>query len=176
MSIKTMTLRSKLLAMTIVTVVALAVLFSVLLINGKQQMLNDREAKVRNLVESTQGILSYYEKAARDGQMSVEDAKKTAAATIGSMRYDKTEYFWIHDLKDATMIMHPIKPELNGKTLDELKDKGGKQFFHEMNLVVKASGAGFVDYLWPKPGADEGIPKISFVQGFEPWGWVVGSG
>ncbi len=176
MPIKTMTLRAKLLAMTIVTVLALAILFSVLLINGKQQMLNDREDKVRNLVEATLGILSHYDKAARDGQMSVEDAKKTAAATIGSMRYDKTEYFWIHDLKDATMIMHPIKPELIGKQLDELQDKGGKKFFHEMNLVVKASGAGFVDYLWPKPGSDAGVPKISFVQGFEPWGWVVGSG
>jgi methyl-accepting chemotaxis protein len=54
-----MTLRAKLLAMTIVTVLALAILFSVLLINGKQQMLNDREDKVRNLVEATLGILSH---------------------------------------------------------------------------------------------------------------------
>jgi len=171
-----MTLRRKLIAMTAMTVLTLAVLFSVLLINGKQQMLEDREAKVRNLVESINGLLSYYEKATSSGQMPVEEAKKAAAAAIGSMRYDKTEYFWIHDVKDATMIMHPIKPELNGKNLDELKDKGGKRLFHEMNLVVKASGSGFVDYLWPKPGSAEGVPKISFVQGFEPWGWVVGSG
>jgi methyl-accepting chemotaxis protein len=42
--------------------------------------------------------------------------------------------------------------------------------------VVKAKGAGFVDYLWPKPGAEEGVPKISYVMGFQPWGWVIGSG
>ncbi|MBK6357074.1 MAG: methyl-accepting chemotaxis protein [Betaproteobacteria bacterium] len=171
-----MTLRGKLLAMTATTVIALAVLFSALLINGKSQMLEDREAKVRNLVEATQGILSFYEKASRDGQMSVEDAKKAAAAAIGTMRYDKVEYFWIHDARDATMIMHPIKPELNGKNLDQLKDKGGKQLFNEMNRVVKASGSGFVDYLWPKPGSEEGVPKISFVMGFGAWDWVVGSG
>ena len=176
MSNKGMTLRGKLLAMTATTVIALAVLFSALLINGKSQMLEDREAKVRNLVEATQGILSYYEKASRDGQMSVDDAKKAAAAAIGTMRYDKVEYFWIHDARDATMIMHPIKPELNGKNLDQLKDKGGKQLFNEMNRVVKASGSGFVDYLWPKPGSEEGVPKISFVMGFQPWGWVIGSG
>ena len=171
-----MSLRGKLLTMTAITVVALAVLFSALLINGKSQMLEDREAKVRNLVEAAHGILSYYEKAARDGQMSVEDAKKNAASAIGLMRYDKVEYFWVHDARDATMIMHPIKPELNGKNLDQLKDKGGKQFFNEMNRVVKASGSGFVDYLWPKPGSEEGVPKISFVMGFEPWNWVIGSG
>lgn len=176
MSNKGMTLRGKLLAMTATTVIALAVLFSALLINGKSQMLEDREAKVRNLVEATQGILSYYEKASRDGLMPVEDAKKAAAAAIGTMRYDKVEYFWIHDARDATMIMHPIKPELNGKNLDQLKDKGGKQLFNEMNRVVKASGSGFVDYLWPKPGSEEGVPKISFVMGFQPWGWVIGSG
>ena len=45
-----------------------------------------------------------------------------------------------------------------------------------MNRVVKASGSGFVDYLWPKPGSEEGVPKISFVMGFQPWGWVIGSG
>jgi methyl-accepting chemotaxis protein len=171
-----MTLRGKLLTMTAITVVALAVLFSVLLINGKNQMLEDREAKVRNLVEATHGILTFYEKLASDGKISVEDAKKSAAAAIGNMRYDKDEYFWVHDLRDATMIMHPIKPDLIGKNLDELKDKGGKQFFHEMNSVVKASGSGFVEYLWPKPGSEEGVPKISFVMGFEPWNWVVGSG
>jgi len=176
MSSQRMTLRSKLLAMTAITVVALAVLFSALLINGKSQMLEDREAKVRNLVEAAHGILSHFEKAARDGQMSVEDAKKTAAATIGAMRYDKDEYFWIHDARDATMIMHPVKPELNGKNLDQLKDKSGKPFFNEMNRVVKANGSGFVDYLWPKPGSEQGVPKISYVKGFEPWGWVVGSG
>ena len=170
-----MTLRGKLLAMTAITVIALAALFSALLINGKSQMLEDRQAKVRNLVEATHGILAYYEKSARDGQMSVEDAKKFSAAAIRTLRYDKVEYFWINDLQD-TMIMHPIKPDLEGKKLDQIKDKNGKLLFVEFNNIVKAKGSGFVDYLWPKPGAEDGVPKISFVMGFEPWGWVIGSG
>jgi len=170
-----MTLRGKLLAMTAITVIALAVLFSALLINGKSQMLEDREAKVRNLVEATRGVLTFYEKLAHDGKMSVEDAKKNAASAIGMMRYDKVEYFWINDLQD-TMVMHPIKPELEGKKLDQIKDKNGKLLFVEFNNMVKTKGSGFVDYLWPKPGSDEGVPKISFVMGFEPWNWVIGSG
>ena len=31
-------------------------------------------------------------------------------------------------------------------------------------------------YQWPKPGSDKPVDKISYVQGFEPWGWVIGSG
>jgi methyl-accepting chemotaxis protein len=177
MSTTGMSLRGKLIAMTAATMVALAALFSVLLFNGRGQMMEDRQAMVRSVVEAAHGILAYYDKEARDGRMSVDDAKRAAAAAVGTMRYGQSEYFWIHDLQH-TMIMHPIKPELNGKVLDQLKDKSGKLLFTEMNKVVNAQGAGFVDYLWPKPGSgsDEGVAKTSYVMGFQSWGWVIGSG
>ena len=170
-----MTLHGKLLTMTVFTLGALALLFTVLLINGKSQMMEDRQAKVRNLVEVAHATLVHYEQQAREGRISVEEAKLSAAAAVRTMRYDQIEYFWINDLND-TMVMHPIKPELEGKKLDQIKDKNGKFLFVEFNKVVKAQGSGFVDYIWPKPGAEEGIPKISFVKGFAPWGWVIGSG
>ncbi|WP_428827579.1 methyl-accepting chemotaxis protein [Azonexus sp. IMCC34842] len=169
------TLRGKLVAMTTATIVALIVLFAVLLINGKSQMLGDRKDKVRNLVEVAQTTVGHFEKEAREGRISVEDAKKAALDAVRAMRYDKNEYFWINDMNDL-MVMHPIKPDLDGKKLDQLKDKNGKFFFLEFNAMVKSQGSGFVDYLWPKPGSDEGVPKISFVSGFQPWGWVIGSG
>jgi len=43
--------------------------------------------------------------------------------------------------------------------------------------VAQADPAGgFVSYQWPKPGSDQPQDKVSFVKGFTPWGWVVGSG
>lgn len=42
--------------------------------------------------------------------------------------------------------------------------------------VVSANGEGFVNYQWPKPGVDAPQPKVSYVKGYEPWGWIVGSG
>ena len=170
-----MTLRGKLDAMTLGTIAALIVLFTALLINGKSQMLGDRQDKVRNLVEVAHTTVAHFEQEARAGRLSAEDAKMAAMNAVKAMRYDKVEYFWINDLTDL-MVMHPIKPELDGKKLDQLKDKNGKFLFAEFNKVVKAQGAGFVDYLWPKPGSEEGVPKISYVKGFEPWGWVIGSG
>ena len=41
---------------------------------------------------------------------------------------------------------------------------------------MKKDGQGFVDYLWPKPGHDQPVAKVSYVKGYAPWGWVVGSG
>jgi methyl-accepting chemotaxis protein len=168
-------LRSKLIGMTVAAIVALGILFTVLLFNERSQLMSDRQDKVRNLVEVAHSTLTYYEKQARDGKMSVDDAKKAAMGALKEARYDKSEYFWINGLDDM-MIMHPIKPEMDGKMLNQLKDKNGKLLFVEFNTTVKTKGEGFVDYVWPKPGKDEPVPKISYVKGFQPWGWVVGSG
>jgi methyl-accepting chemotaxis protein len=46
----------------------------------------------------------------------------------------------------------------------------------EMAETVRQSGAGFVAYEWPRPGTDKPVPKISYVKGFAPWGWIVGTG
>ncbi len=170
-----MSLRTKLLGLSAFTVVALVLLFFVTLANDKQQMMTDRQEKVRNLVEVAHATIAHFEKQAREGRMSVEDAKKAAMNAVREMRYDKTEYFWINDFTPTTL-MHPIKPELEGKAMNEVKDPSGKVLFVEFVKVVKASGAGYVDYLWPKPGSTAPVPKISYVKGFEPWGWIVGTG
>jgi methyl-accepting chemotaxis protein len=74
------------------------------------------------------------------------------------------------------MIMHPFKPELDGTDLTENKDPNGKRIFVAFADKVKAEGAGFVDYYWPKPGQTKPVPKISFVKGFPEWNWIIGSG
>jgi methyl-accepting chemotaxis protein len=72
--------------------------------------------------------------------------------------------------------MHPMKPELDGKDLSESKDPNGLKLFVEFVNVVKREQAGFVSYYWPKPGLEKPAHKISYVSGFQPWGWVIGSG
>ena len=84
-----MSLRGKLTAMTIGTILALIALFSVLLISSKSQMMEDRQAKVRNLVEVAHAIVAHYEKESSAGKMSVEDAKRILSGGDDSA----TQYF-----------------------------------------------------------------------------------
>ncbi len=87
-------------------------------------------------------------------------------------------YIWIQDL-NPTMIMHPIKPSLDGKDLSTLQDKNGVLFFIAFNEIAEENAAGgWVGYLWPKPGAKEVSPKVSFVKLVEYNGkeYVAGSG
>ena len=86
------------------------------------------------------------------------------------------DYFWITDTH-PTMIMHPYLPELDGQDLTTYKDKAGKHLFVEMVDEVETDGSGFVEYYWQyKDDPSRIVPKLSYVQEFKPWQWVVGTG
>src|SRR6185437_7745226 len=55
-------------------------------------------------------------------------------------------------------------------------DPNGLHLFVAFADTVRQSGAGMVHYLWPRPGESKPVAKMSFVQGFQPWGWVIGTG
>lgn len=132
-------------------------------------------AQTKNVVETASSVLAALEQQERAGVYTRPEAQRIALGLIKAMRYDGGEYFWINDMQPV-MVMHPTKPELDGKPLAESKDPNGKKLFVEMVDIVKRNGAGYVEYMWPKPGADQPVDKISYVQGFKPWGWVIGSG
>ena len=107
----------------------------------------------------------------------VEEHKAGIADLVGALRYGPQgkDYFWINDM-EPRMVMHPYKPQLNGKDLSGNQDPNGKRLFVEMVRVCKEKGEGFVDYMWPKPGMDEPQPKLSYVKLLPEWGWIVGTG
>ncbi len=138
------------------------------LYKGKQEM-------TRNVVETAAGIFDHYHRLETGGQMTTEQAQHAALEQVRTLRYRQSDYFWINDL-GPTMIMHPMQPKLDGQNLSGIKDPNGKALFNEMVAVAKRDGAGTVDYMWAKPGEEQPVPKVSYVQLFKPWGWIIGSG
>ena len=141
----------------------------------KSGLEHQKGIELSHLGEVAMRIVTEEHAATERGEKSVERAQKDAALRVGQLRYGSGDYFWINDLSPR-MIMHPIKPELNGQELSEAKDPSRKRLFVEFVNTVKAQGTGFVSYEWPKPGAAAPQPKLSYVAGFKPWGWVVGTG
>lgn len=138
-------------------------------------IMQEKRAIVSNLVQQTTSLLGSYQKQIEAGTLAKEEAQKRASERISSLRYDGTNYIWINDI-NTKMVMHPIKPEMNGKDLGDIKDPNGKFLFVEMVKVCKENGKGFVEYGWPKPGSSAAVPKISYVELFQPWGWILGTG
>jgi methyl-accepting chemotaxis protein len=167
---------SKRLAILVASAVAgLAVLLAIFLTSEKALVLKERQNGVRQTVETAHGLAVHFHAQVQQGKMPEEQAKASALAAIRSLRYSGSEYFWINDMQPV-MVMHPIKPDLEGKDLSQNKDPTGKHLFVEFVNTVKKSGAGYVSYMWPKPGSEAPVQKVSYVQGFAPWGWVIGSG
>ncbi|MDI7864917.1 methyl-accepting chemotaxis protein [Rhizobiaceae bacterium n13] len=139
------------------------------------ELASERKAGLAQMDATAVAIFEKYYELEQAGSLTRAEAQAKAIEVIGAMRYGDSGYFWINDMKPA-MVMHPIKPELNGTDLSGNKDPNGKFLFVEFVNTVKAHGEGFVDYYWPKPGADQPVLKYSHVAGFAPWGWVVGTG
>jgi len=138
-------------------------------------LLDDRQDKTRHLVESAYSIVAHFHRLEVAGQMSRPQAQQAAAAAIKALHYGDNGYFWINDMH-PTMVMHPTKPELDGKDMSDFVDPNGKHLFTAFVDTVKRNGGGFVDYMWSKPGHDRPVDKLSYVKGFKPWGWIIGSG
>jgi methyl-accepting chemotaxis protein WspA len=146
----------------------------IFLVSLKGELLEEKKARTRNVVETAYEVVQFYYNSAKDGKISEEEAQQKSKDLVRSLRYEGNEYFWINDMK-AFMVAHPYF-ELEGKDQTDLKDVTGKRIVVAFVEKVRAQKAGFVEYLWKKPGAEKHTPKITYVKGFEPWGWVVGSG
>lgn len=121
------------------------------------------------------------EKAIAAAQLIKQNGEKafdTLKDPNGDFRFGNgAGYVWVQDL-NAIMLMHPIKPSLDGKNLASLKDENGVLFFVAFNEIAEEHGGGWVPYLWPKPGEEKVSPKTSYVTLVEHGDkeYVVGAG
>jgi len=167
---------SKILSISVATIVllVLGVMFYVLPYLERNLMTEKMQA-TKGVVEVAYAIMQSNLGEVKSGKKTVQQAQADSLKQISELRYHGKEYFWVNDM-DTKVLMHPIRPELNGKTQYENKDPNGKALYIEFVKVCKEKGEGVVDYMWAKPGTTQAVPKISYVKLMKEWGWIVGSG
>jgi len=170
-----MKLKNKFRMIIALAAAGLLILAAFWLSSERNRLLAEKQEMARSLVEASYSIILQSHQMEQSGHMSHAQAQRRAIEIIKTVRYEGGNYLWINDYH-PTMVMHPTKPELDGKDLSETRDPDGKALFVAMADTVKAGGAGFVAYRWPKPGFAQPVPKLSYVKGFEPWGWILGTG
>ncbi|WCM53372.1 methyl-accepting chemotaxis protein [Pseudomonas sp. WJP1] len=155
------------------SILMLLILAGLMLKQNHDDLYAAKALKTRHVVETVSGILRHFQNLESQG-LDREQAQQQARAVIRDLRYDREDYFWIEDL-DTRMVMHP-NAKLEGKRMAGTRDPDGKALFDEMVTVANRDGSGLVHYRWPKPGSDAPVEKVSYVELFKPWGWIVGSG
>ena len=161
----------------IVALFAISV-FAWLIPEMRRNILNTKKEATRNEAATAWSLLDHYHQMEQSGAMTRAEAQTAAREAIRGLRYgpDAGDYFWINDF-GPIMVMHPYKPELEGKDLSENKDPNGKRLFMDFVEICRARGEGFSEYMWQyKDDAARIVPKISYVKSFDPWGWIVGTG
>jgi methyl-accepting chemotaxis protein len=174
MSLHNISISKKILMLSVVAFAGIIVLVGISLQQFRSAMMEDREIKTKHIVETAYSVVEDLAKRAEQGQLPVEEAKKLAMQSLEAMRYDGEEYLFIINF-DAITLMHPVQPQLNGKDLSSTTDPNGVPLFKLLAEAGK-TGEGFVGYHWPKAGFDKPVQKISFVKGYAPWQWAIGSG
>lgn len=144
----------------------------------ERNMMERKRETIRELNNSVHSLLENFHREERAGRLTRAQAQRKAADSVRALRYgpEGKDYFWITDLAPR-MVVHPYRPDLDGKDLSGFKDSHGKRLFVEFAEIGRRSGAGYSDYMWQwKDDPARVVPKLSHVRLFEPWGWVTGTG
>jgi len=169
------TIQRRFVLLLVLIIISLIILSSISLSQAYKSLVQQKYNANQQVVEVAHSVIQHFHQLQTKGQLTEEQAKTQALNAVESLRYNNDHYYWINDFS-PTMIMHPIKPKLVGKNVGGVKDPDGTALFIDMVNIVRAKGEGFVPYKWPKPGVDVPVDKISFVKGFTPWQWIIGSG
>ncbi|CAH0132239.1 methyl-accepting chemotaxis protein [Pseudomonas brassicacearum] len=174
-SLRSVSISRRLWLILVVAIVMLFTLGALMLNQIHNDLYQAKVQKTQHVVQTASGVLTYYHGLETAGTLTRDAAQKQALSAVRGLRYNQSDYFWINDLTPV-MVMHPANPKLEGQNLSAIRDPNGYALFNEMVAIAKSKGAGMINYLWPKPGAEAPVGKTSYVQLFEPWGWIIGSG
>lgn len=171
-------MQNKLLLVGIIPI-SIFVLFTFIYIipNFKAQVYNQVDNQIKDDIENAYSVANYYYSLEQKGKLSTAEAQSQAEAAIKVMRYGTDGYYWI-DNTDMISIMHPIKPQIVGKSRAQEQDAKGKYLCQEYikGAIENKTKGYYCDFWYPKPGTTVASPKRGYVKLFQPWHWVIGTG
>ncbi|HEY4745790.1 MAG TPA: cache domain-containing protein, partial [Desulfuromonadaceae bacterium] len=143
------TLRNKVLGLTFVSVLSIAVVISVISITqifsrGEERiadyratLLSERKQQLKGCVEMAVRVME---------KMPPEDAKKV----IRNMRYGQSGYLWLNDYSNVILVH--ADQRLEGKDLSSLQDPNGVYIVRDITRMCREKGEGYLNYMWKAPG------------------------
>jgi methyl-accepting chemotaxis protein len=172
--------RGRIVLLVITAVLGIAIMGTLSVVQAKRQLTEAREGQLVTAVESAYGIVEGFRAQAAAGKLSTEAAQQAAKAAVAHARYGKTgkEYLYIWST-DGVGVMHPIKPEWDGKNMvGKIKDGQGVDIIVSLQEGLRQSpdGRAFVQTNFPRPGETKPVPKLQYIIKVEGWNWMVGSG
>lgn len=147
-------------------------------------LLNERIFTLKSNVAIAKEVIdNYYDESQAALKSSNKPANEITAyyqgkakEAIRGLRYETEDgYFWIQD-SNLVLVMHPDRPQLEGKSIAENKDANGKLHYKEMNEKIAKEGKAIVNYMFVSPKTNKASPKVAYAELYPAWGWVIATG
>lgn len=129
---------TKLYLLILLSLAVLTASMAVSLLSSSRQLNDERKALLQTVDDVALTIVAQKYALLQSGALSEEQAKAAALEELAAIRYGENGYVWVNDL-NSVVLMHPLKPELDGKDASGIKDPNGKALFVEFSRVAKAS-------------------------------------
>jgi methyl-accepting chemotaxis protein len=142
---------------------------------SRETRIEERKHDLTNVAHVGLSIVTEYATLAQSGALPEADARKQALERLRGIRYGEDGYFLVIN-SQPRMVMHPIKPALEGKDLAGSADADGRHHYVTFASVAQAPDGGFVDYVFPHPGAAQAVGKVGYVVRYAPWDWIIATG
>jgi cytochrome c len=131
---------------------AITLLLSPLPLCAQIEVDSEQAREVKTLVERAASLIE------RKGRFAFDEFRVKGGAWFSGDSYVTV------DTIDAVVLCYPPNPALEGTDVMDLKDKAGKVLHREMQSIAWEKGAGWLTYMWPKPGQTEPSKKWSYIK------------
>ncbi|MES2878878.1 MAG: cache domain-containing protein, partial [Pseudomonadota bacterium] len=96
-NLSSLSIAKRLTVLVVSAILGIIILAALFLVSERKLIMEERQAAVRQTVETAHGVVSFYHAAATAGKMTEDEAKLQAMAALKGLRYSSNEYFWIND-------------------------------------------------------------------------------
>ncbi|WP_375593940.1 methyl-accepting chemotaxis protein [Algihabitans albus] len=174
MSLKSLSIATKLWSLLGLTVISLLIAAGIGLYFARVQMVEDRVDKLKSITETAQSYAASLDDRVRAGELTREAAYTQLRSVLENMWYAENEYLFVISL-EGVVKAHAAKPALVGQSLWDTQDPAG---FHFVRAMAEAArdGGGRVYYMWPRAGSDVPERKLSYVAAMPSLESFVGTG
>ncbi|MEC3862202.1 cache domain-containing protein [Mesobacterium sp. TK19101] len=137
----------------------------------EEQLLEAKKRELRNYVtQARNGFYFIYGNA----HPNDEDAKRQVMQILAAMIYGEEGFFFVYDY-DGNNLVSPRQTDMINQNWSGLTDSEGTPVVDELIRIAR-QGAGYHEYLWPKPSTGKEARMITYVTSFPSWRWAVGTG
>ena len=167
-----LSLRQKLLAPLVFCLLALLALTLFNAYQARSKAYEARQQALRDFVDSADSLIAAIAAEAKAGKLPEEEAKATAIARVGQLRYAGGAGYITSITTDSVVLNNPASPGINGKNMAGFQDAKGSYLYRSIAAVgASAQGNGYLTYWWPRPGAKEPSEKLAYAKRSTSWNW-----